>query len=249
MIRKIFTLLVICFACSLTVAAQNSDVKAIKQLPTTVDDLIPILESAGYEAFPFDLSSLNDGRYIMSVTIREYTDGKMTCEDVFNGYVRMPNMRLLSEFDEENQKIIKPEEMADAERGIYTQANKITIGFTPVVNDSIRPGMVNIENISSPTFGLPMKPQYRNNDRENGQKFYMYITRPFKATEFKTGEFIPLVLLGSAWYDPEIGTHRFCGENEIDPDMSSRILKYIPHYFVIGITCTLDQPLPPPHQK
>ncbi|MBR4729229.1 MAG: DUF5041 domain-containing protein, partial [Prevotella sp.] len=28
---------------------------------------------------------------------------------------------------------------------------------------------------------------------------------------------------------------RFCGENTIKPDLSSDILKYVPHYYIIGV--------------
>ncbi|MDE6633830.1 MAG: DUF5041 domain-containing protein [Bacteroidaceae bacterium] len=43
------------------------------------------------------------------------------------------------------------------------------------------------------------------------------------------------MILGSVWYDKDAGVFRFCGEKEINPDMSSQILRYIPHYYVIGI--------------
>ena len=44
-----------------------------------------------------------------------------------------------------------------------------------------------------------------------------------------------MVLFGSMWWDEKANVHRFCGANEIDRDMSTDILKYIPHYYVIGI--------------
>ena len=67
-------------------------------------------------------------------------------------------------------------------------------------------------------------------------KWYMYESRPFElVAPFEKGKFIPLVLYGSYWYEPENGGCRFCGENEIKPDLSSDIVKYIPHYYVLGI--------------
>jgi hypothetical protein len=42
-------------------------------------------------------------------------------------------------------------------------------------------------------------------------------------------------LFGSSWYDERFNIYRFCGENEINPDMSSEILKDVPHYYVIGV--------------
>ena len=51
----------------------------------------------------------------------------------------------------------------------------------------------------------------------------------------KIGEFTPLVLYGSAWFDSEAGIFRFCGENEISPDMHEDIVKDIPEFYVIGV--------------
>lgn len=70
---------------------------------------------------------------------------------------------------------------------------------------------------------------------EQDAKNYHYQSRPFKLTEFQPNVDIPLMLYGSAWYDEKSKVHRFCGENEIDPDMSTEILKYIPHYYIVGI--------------
>jgi len=64
---------------------------------------------------------------------------------------------------------------------------------------------------------------------------YAYDSRPFKIDKFEEGNFIPLVLLGSFWLDTEHGFLRFCGANEMDPDMSTELLEDTPHYFVIGV--------------
>ena len=45
----------------------------------------------------------------------------------------------------------------------------------------------------------------------------------------------PLVLFGSYWYEQETGVSRFCGEKVINPDLSSDIIKSIPHFYVLGI--------------
>ena len=39
----------------------------------------------------------------------------------------------------------------------------------------------------------------------------------------------------SAWLDEKPNIIRFCGDKEILADMSSEILKYLPHYYVIGV--------------
>ncbi|MCL2502285.1 MAG: DUF5041 domain-containing protein, partial [Bacteroidales bacterium] len=70
---------------------------------------------------------------------------------------------------------------------------------------------------------------------DSDKAFFSYNTRPFKISEFKEDEFIPLILLGSSWYDERYNVFRFCGEKQIEPDMSSEILKDVPHYYVIGV--------------
>ena len=100
---------------------------------------------------------------------------------------------------------------------------------------NLMPYTLGLENIGGLSGQLTMHPQYEKNDSVNGKKFYSYNTRPFKTQEITIGKFIPLVLYGSWWYDKDFNIFRFCGEKEIDPDMSSDILKYLPHYYVFRI--------------
>ena len=65
---------------------QTDDAKVLRPLKTSVDDYIPLLNSCGYKAFTFDLSSLSDGQYSLSFKIREYEDGKVVLDDLLNGY-------------------------------------------------------------------------------------------------------------------------------------------------------------------
>lgn len=65
---------------------------------------------------------------------------------------------------------------------------------------------------------------------------YRYESRPFElVAPVETGKVIPLVLFGSYWYEQETGVSRFCGEKVINPDLSSDIIKSIPHFYVLGI--------------
>lgn len=43
------------------------------------------------------------------------------------------------------------------------------------------------------------------------------------------------------WFDAEHNLFRFCGENEIAPDLSGEIVGNIPHFYVIGIEFTPKQ--------
>ena len=65
---------------------------------------------------------------------------------------------------------------------------------------------------------------------------YRYESRPFELiAPVETGKLIPLVLFGSYWYEEETGVSRFCGDKQIKPDLSSDLIKSIPHFYVLGI--------------
>ena len=111
---------------------------------------------------------------------------------------------------------------------------KLVIGFAPSSNDSTYVysfqsvgaggfnGTLNLQPIDAPE--MPTKQSYR------------YESRPFElVSPVEIGKFIPLVLFGSYWYEPETGVSRFCGEKLIKPDLSSEIVKSIPHFYVLGI--------------
>ena len=91
-----------------------------------------------------------------------------------------------------------------------------------------------VENIGAVRKLLSLKPQ----EVSPGKSEYMYDHFPFSVDEVRLGEFIPLVMFGSYWFDEEAGYFRFCGESELESDMSSKILSLIPHYYVIGIIVT-----------
>ena len=111
---------------------------------------------------------------------------------------------------------------------------KLVIGFYPSENDSTANFLFHFGK--KRVFGgrLGLKPISAPEKPESKQ--YFYGARPFElSTSFEKGKFIPLVLYGSYWYDPEVEGCRFCGEDEIKPDLSSDILEYVPHYYILGI--------------
>lgn len=64
--------------------------------------------------------------------------------------------------------------------------------------------------------------------------------KPFKLpNECTIGSSVPLLLLGSFWdstsIDGKTKFQRFCMENELNNDFSSKSFDEMPHYFVIGI--------------
>ena len=115
-----------------------------------------------------------------------------------------------------------------------SMGEKLIIGIIPTDNDSTGCYVVNFSESRGFNSRLPLMPIF---DPANpSEKWYMYESRPFElVAPFEKNKFIPLVLYGSYWYEPEHGACRFCGDNFIKPDLTSDILKSIPHFYVIGI--------------
>ena len=127
----------------------------------------------------------------------------------------------------------EPREVADFS---FTMSldEKLIIGFMPSDNDSTATYAFQFADGIGLNSRLPLR-SICDPDKP-AEKWYIYESRPFELVPpFEKGKFIPLVLYGSYWYEPENGGCRFCGENEIKPDLSSDIVKYIPHYYVLGI--------------
>lgn len=111
---------------------------------------------------------------------------------------------------------------------------KLIIGFVPSDNDSIARYVFRFDDVRGLSSRLYLRPICDPQHPE--EKWYMYNSRPFELTApIEKGKFIPLVLYGSHWYETETGACRFCGDNFIKPDLTSDIVKYIPHFFVLGI--------------
>ena len=194
-----------------------------------MSDYIALLNAAGYEVFNFDISSLKDDTYSISFVIHEYNNGELVSDK--SPLVSLPNRSMIAEFPEEYQKEIISEGTAyDLQNGIYKLGKKISIGFFPAV-DSLKRMKLSLEGMGSTERELILKlleaPGWNRQD-------YWYHVRPFKTDSIGPDEFVPLVLVGSSWYDERYNVVRFCGEKVLS-GMTSDILQHIPHYYVIGI--------------
>ena len=203
----------------------------ISRVEAVPDDYIALLQENGYDVNAFDISSLGDRRYTITFKIKEYVDGKEVGE-VLHFNPTFDNMLMVSDFDAESQAEVKPSEMDDPARGIYRLANRITVGYSPSETDSVKNVRMSVDKMGSSNWSLYLRPQTMS---ESGKQFYAYATRPFKADTLVCGEFIPLSLLGSFWYDEKFNIHRFCGENELSRDLSEGMTRYIPHCFIVGV--------------
>lgn len=55
----------------------------------------------------------------------------------------------------------------------------------------------------------------------------------YQAYSFDISQLMDTTYYASFWFDEKYSIIRFCGAKEIDPDMSTEILKDTPHYYVI----------------
>lgn len=205
--------------------------QALKPVKPDFDAYVSLLQADGYDVQSYDLSALSDSTYSFMLIVREYENGKM----IHDGYERfiypLRNRNMLSRFSEEDQKTVKPEDMADAARGIYSLGTRLNLGLSPLNDSTLRVSM-EIPEIGAAYQQISLRPQAHP---KTGTIQHNYSNRPFTAPVFQSGTFIPLMFVGAAWYDPQIEMFRFCGENEITPDLSQEIVSHVPHFYVIGV--------------
>ena len=217
----------------LTMQAQE-----VKQIEASVDDYIALLNQSGYQAYSFDISQLMDTTYYVQFEVREYVAGNPEPVMVHPYGRGLKNRTMVKDF---MWRELSEEELADIraasvdyENGVYSRAEKITVGFLPCKNDSTEVGKLFVENQGASGFSLSLK-QIDHKDAYNEDVIYSYNTLPFKTSAFEEGKFIPLAAYASFWFDERFNIIRFCGATELDPDMTTEILKDTPHYFVIGV--------------
>ena len=111
---------------------------------------------------------------------------------------------------------------------------KLVIGLSPSSNDSTY--VYSFQSVGGGGINGTLKLQPIYAPEMPTEQSYRYESRPFElVSPVEAEKFVPLVLFGSFWYEPETGVSRFCGENLIKPDLSSEIVKSIPHFYVLGI--------------
>lgn len=203
----------------------------IKSKNAEFDDYITLFRASGYELFSFDITELLNERYDIVFVKKEFLAGKEINSSILK---TTPNKRLLTDFPESyRQKMVDEGQVIDTKTQAVYHAEKFSIGFIPSGNDSTRLMQIQVSDFFTMSkIALKLKGLSK---KDSDELMFYYHIRPFKLNAFKEEEFIPLILLGSGWYDEISGMFRFCGANEIEPDMSSEILKDIPHHYVIGV--------------
>lgn len=136
------------------------------------------------------------------------------------------------------REFVNGKEVEDSPRLLFpyrfpTNGDKLVIGFLPSETDSLAQYCLNWENTVSWTCSLKLCPIYWESEKKY---VYSYVARPFELTSpFEKDTFIPFVFYSSHWYDAKEKVTRCCGENFINPDLSSNVALKSPHYYIIGI--------------
>ena len=116
----------------------------------------------------------------------------------------------------------------------FPLGEKLVIGFAPSSNDSTY--VYSFQSVGGGGFNATLKLQPVFAPEMPSKQAYRYESRPFElVAPVETGKVIPLVLFGSYWYEQETGVSRFCGDKLIKSDLSSDLIKSIPHFYVLGI--------------
>ncbi|MBR5810736.1 MAG: DUF5041 domain-containing protein [Bacteroidales bacterium] len=233
--------LIICAA--MMIASTTLRAQEVKPIEASIEDYIALLNQNGYQAYSFDISPMKDTTYQVQFEVREYVAGNPEPVSV-QPYGRGRGFKSRTMVKDFFWRELSEEELADIrdasvdyENGVYSRAEKITVGFLPCENDSTEVGRLFVENQGSSGFSLKLKP-INHYGVYNDDVIYQYKPVPFKTSVFENGKFIPLAAYASFWFDEKYSVIRFCGAKEIDPDMSTEILKDTPHYYVIGVTFT-----------
>lgn len=216
---------------ALALAGGVASAQRIEPVDPNVQDIIRTLNANGYEFYSFDLSTLNDKTYQIEVYIQEGDSTGLLTDNEIRG-AGWQSRQFLKDIPEEYRQDVTP---IDPETGLVDQISRIGISIAPKTDSTV------IVRINIGQYGmlreLKQQPIIRY-EKDQPILYRAYGTRPFKIETFESGKDIPLVLYASYWYDSQVNLYRLCGEEEIDPDMSTPILKNIPHYYVIGIRLT-----------
>ena len=225
----------------LSAISSVSRAQEVKPIEASIEDYIALLNQNGYQAYSFDISPMKDATYQVQFEVREYVADNpepVSVQPYGRGFKSRTMVKdfMWRERSEEELADIKAVSV-DYKNGVYSRSEKITVGFLPCENDSTEVGRLFVENQGSAGFNLKLKP-INHRGVYNDEVIYKYKPVPFKASAFENGKFIPLAAYASFWFDEKYSVIRFCGAKEIDPDMSTEILKDTPHYYVIGVTLT-----------
>ena len=217
----------LCLACA--VASPAQEIQQVKSDAPRLEDVYNVLEDLGIRVFRFDLSSFLHDVYNVEGYVAEYKNNKPTGN--VHTFELGANIRSLDEIPEEHrQGFRKTYHIPDGENQWESIKDLVVCIRHMETKDSTAIIQVSSSQVGSMAKPFKLQPV-------GVHRTYLYDARPFSlnSTEGNGDLEIPLVLYASWWEEPGTTLIRFCGENEIDPEMKAEILTHIPHCYVIGI--------------
>ena len=155
--------------------------QSVKRQEATMEDYLPLLQASGYQVYSFDISEFLNDTYRFSFKIKEYTNKEEVKAD--HSYSTFENRTMIADFPEESQKrILEKGTAADLEKGVYSQAKKMTISFMPSKADSIQSLRMGLDGMGMSGRGLKLKSL---KDPKSDKMFYYYESRPFVVDKFE----------------------------------------------------------------
>ena len=123
-IMKRCLLIAVLLASSIFARAQE-----IKPMKTDASDYVPMLMDAGFGVYAFDISSLNDNSYNISLVVSEYVNGELVSES----------------------------ELYEVESSLRKNPQKLTLGFSPKSASKRNIGLY-VDDVRIATKTLSLKP-------------------------------------------------------------------------------------------
>ncbi len=223
--------IITCISALLLALSATAQTASVKKSAPTVNDIINVMENQGIFINSYDMTEFNDGVYSIVLFVEEYEEGVMNEQNSLRANLGI-NKTDVRKFGE-RADIWRETYGMKRRQNIHTLMERISIHTLPS-SDTTMKVTFDVKNIGGMGCPLSLKRYGKGPQAENTARYYQ---RPFKMEPQEHAEIIrlPLLLVGAAWYDEGNNIYRFCGEKEIDPALTSEILKDTPHYFIIGV--------------
>ena len=210
--KRIFTTVA---ALVISLASWAQDSLKIGSEEPQMEDVLTLLDAMDIYMYRFNAEEFLKHKYNVSFFVDEYRDG-----------VKKERTNTLHMGANIQSVKIYPQEQWDAARKQH--------GLGPDEDDFVRIKTISIivrknsDTTVMATFASP----------DAGRMGVSLKQYPAEAVPDTGAVEIPLVLYGSGWYDERYNIVRFCGESRIDPQLGAKILKNLPHYYILGVTFT-----------
>lgn len=203
----------------------------VTALPLSMDDVAFALEMLGVQTTRFDLTPFKNEKYNVSIYIDEYEKGNP--ERIKRNYANFgENLLDIRNYQEEEWDEARKLYDIPQDEYIGVRIKDVVFAIYHAKGDSVATLKFNVNFAGGSTRPLKL------HELEGEKDSYSYHSRPFALKPVTDSDYaeIPLWLYGSAWKDQNF--FRFCGENEIDPNLketNSTLLTHCPHYYIIGV--------------